>query len=694
MRFGNPAHHGGLVRFCLGAVVAFAIVPAAGAQPVNGGQPAVTTSFSADQWVARDEPIELRFDAPVAVRRLVVMVGQTDWTSLFDRTPTRLRFTPGPVALPAGAHELVLFTVDDSGAWQEFARLPIKVLTSGRFESADARPVIDITGKGQAASGFDGSAPPFPRERFHDFTVTGGGQFALARNGWASSGQVSVLGVTNREDALQFATRPADASLLDLSNYLVGARRGPMSVSLGHVSYGSQRHLATGFASRGGLATVRMGPRADVTVAGLNGSTIVGWNNFLGVQNRRHRIVAATVGIEAVPATPGALRLEVSGLDGSLLPQFGVNDRQVNDAEDSTGMGVRVVAAAPSNRFTLDAGYSRSRFGNPADPLLAQQFTLVPVRDETREARYLDARYVLVQRSGGRPSSLAVAYRHELIEPLFRSVLGDLRADVDQNAVELSATFGGVAAQVMHSRAHDNLEAIDSILRTYTRVTGVTAAVPLAPADRTWRPSITYQLNRTHQFGDALPVNSDFLSASQIPDQVSLNQVLGFEVQRSGFRAAYQFNRSFQDNRQPGRTLADLLNLTNTVSVMTQAGRALDFTIDVAFEGAENRELTQTDITRRVGVAANWRPLARTVLAGQLAVTTLHDDDRTRESRVADFNVQLSHTVPLWRGRAKPHAQGFVRYARQSTKLLETLLGTSDRGHFWTLNTGFTISLF
>ena len=105
MRFGNPAQHGGLLRFFFAAAVAFAvIVPAAVAQPVDGGQPAVTASFSADRWIPRDEPIELRFDAPVAVRRLVVMVGQTDWTALFDRTPTRLRFTPGPVALPAGAH--------------------------------------------------------------------------------------------------------------------------------------------------------------------------------------------------------------------------------------------------------------------------------------------------------------------------------------------------------------------------------------------------------------------------------------------------------------------------------------------------------------------------------------------------------------------------------------------------------------
>ena len=672
-----------------------AATPPAAAQDALS-RPTVTASFSAGKWVARDQLIELRLSLPVQPGRIAVVIGQTDWTSLFEQFPTRLVFRPGLVPLPAGIHEVVIFQITADNEWQELARLPLQVLTAGRFESAEGSPVVDVSGKGQVASGFEpaGNAPP--RDTFHDVSVNLGGQFALARNGWNTAGQVAVLGVTHRPDALRFSTRPTDAPLVDLSSYLLGARNGAVSFSVGHVTYGNQRHLATGFASRGALATVRLGSHADVTLAGLNGSSLVGWNNFFGLQESDHRVFAGTLGFEAIPGRPGTFRLEVSGLDGSLLPQFGVNDRSVNDAEDSSGLGFRVIGGDPSKRFTLDAGYSRSRFGNPVDPLLAQQFSVVPVQDETKDARYLDVRYALVQKtSGARPVNLAVGFKHELVEPLFRSVVGDVKADIDQNAFEVSGAVGEIVAQFVHSRAHDNLDAIESILRTNTRVSALTTSVPLTRSGRKWRPLVTYQLNRTHQYGDALPVNSDFLAESQVPDQVSTNHVAGFELQHAVFRAAYQINRSFQDNRQPGRVLADLLNLNNTVSLGVLAGTALDFTVDFAFEGAENREIGDTDVTRRIGVAANWRPFSRTLVAGNIATTTLRNDGRTRDDRATDLNVQLSRTIPLWKGgRDKPQGQLFVRYARQSTRLAQALLGMRDDRHLWTFNTGFNISLF
>lgn len=697
MRFRESRHRYGS-RSCAVAAVICAVL--AGAPRLDAQapteRPVVTASFSDTTWVARDELIELRVSRAVVPGRVAVLIGQTDWTSLFEISPTRLVFRPTLVPLPAGTHELTVFQIGPDNQWQALARLPLRVLTAGRFESAKGAPVLDVTGAGQVASGFEpaGNAPP--RERFQDVSVNLGGQFSLARNGWNTTGQVSVVGVTHREDALQFSTRGAEAPAVDLSNYVVGVRNDRVGLSLGHVTYGNQRHLATGFASRGALGTLRLGSRLDVSLAGLNGSSLVGWNNFLGLQHRDHRIFAGTLGLEAIPTRPGGLRFEVSGLDGALLPQFGVNDRQINDAENSSGIAVRLIASDPARRLDVDAGYTRSRFGNPADPLLSQQLAVVAVADETREARYLDVRYALLQSTTGpRPVNLSIGFKHERVEPLFRSILGDVRADVDQNAFELSGAIGEIAAQLTHSRAHDNLDAIESILRTHTRVTAVTTTIPLASSGRRWRPLVTYQLNRTHQFGDGPPVNSDFLAESQVPDQVSTNHVAGFEIQHASFRAAYQFNRSFQDNRQPGRLLSDLMNLTNTVSVGVQAGNAFDVTVDVGFEDAENREIAATDVTRRVGVAANWRPFSRTVVMGNIATTTLRNDGGTRDDRATDLNVQVSRAIPLWRGGGdKPQAQLFVRYARQSARLFEALLGTRDRRHLWTFNTGFNISLF
>jgi hypothetical protein len=277
-----------------------------------------------------------------------------------------------------------------------------------------------------------------------------------------------------------------------------------------------------------------------------------------------------------------------------------------------------------------------------------------------------------------------------------------VQADLQTNSVELTANLGPVLSQFNHAWSHDNLAALDSVLTTQTRNSVWTTTIPIdqlaGTADGPERrlPSISYTLNRVHQFGDGLPVGADFDSLSQVPDQVSLNQSIGALWQSARWRAGYQYNRSLQDNRQLGRELADLLNLTNTASVGFMAPPRADIGFEFAWEGAENRELADTDLTRRWSITANAQPAARTAIAGTVSRTFGRNQGLTRERRNTDFNLQVSQTVALV--PQNPNAlqgQLFVRFARQSLFSFERLFGLApDEQRSWTVSTGLTFRVF
>ncbi|MCA9739785.1 MAG: hypothetical protein KC645_19315, partial [Gemmatimonadetes bacterium] len=102
----------------------------------------------------------------------------------------------------------------------------------------------------------------------------------------------------------------------------------------------------------------------------------------------------------------------------------------------------RVTAQALSRRLRLDAGVSRSRFDNPEDPTLAQGFDLVGVEEETSGARYLEASVDALRDlrlSDTRRVRLTVGYRHERVDPLYRSLGAYTQADRLQDQVDVSA---------------------------------------------------------------------------------------------------------------------------------------------------------------------------------------------------------------------------------------------------------------
>lgn len=664
----------------------------------------MTPAFASGEWLDSDATIELTVSPPLLPEagRLAVLIGDTDVTALSTATPEKLTYRPIALPLPEGESEIVVHFVAPDGGWQEITRIPIRVLTRSGFEKASFDPRLDLGNEGQLAEGHspDENAPP--RDTYQDLTSTSGFTTMHVRSGWTVQSQLNVVGVSHREKALRFFQDGEDAPRFDLSDYRVDVEKGVARASVGHVNFGGNRHLINGFGSRGVSMSLRLGQRADFTAAWLHGSSIVGWSHFVGVDRREHRMAGATLGIEAFPSRPGALRLEATTLTGSLLPVSGFSQGAVNDAEESRGWGLRLVAMTPGQRGRVEAGYSKSRFDNPEDPLLSQGSDLVEVRESTRGARYVEASFAVVPAWAITPSvqaNLAATYRHERVDPLYRTIAAFVQADRSNHVFELQGGIGELSLQLSHQRNRDNLEDVPSILITRGRENALSASVPVAflvrAASRpSWLPSLGYRYQRTHQQGEGVPDNAGS-RPTFVPDQVSGVHGLGLDWQGGRWRASYRVDRSHQDNRQAERERADNASMAHSVAFGFTPLTSIDVGIDLSTSGSENKEIDRTDRTRRVGLNLDWRATGSTSLGARWSTTRGDDDTDLRENRSGDLSAQVTQRLDTFKiaGWGLP-GQLFFRFGRQSSRSIDREFDVDDSRRSWTANTGLNLTVF
>jgi hypothetical protein len=660
----------------------------------------VTANFDGARWVSPNETIELALSGASAAPtgRLAVFVGKMDVSALVTRTGDKLSYRPRRLPLPSGEQQVTVYLVSPEQQWTEIGSFPLKVLTPTGYEKVELTPRLTLNNKGQVAEGHDPAANAPPRGDFQDLAVNTGFQTVHLRGGWSVRSQANFLGTSNRQEALRFAERQNDAPKFDLSDYLFTVDKRAVTLSLGHQSFGQNRHLVNGFGSRGVNVSARLGRLGELALAALNGSSVVGWTNPFGASQPDHRLLGGSLGLEVVPQRPGLVRIEGSLLDGSLLPRAGFTQGVINNAEESEGGGVRLLASDPSQRLRVEAAYTRSRSDIPEDPTLSQGSPLVGVRRVARNARYVDASYQLLRGAniaGAIPTNLGLTLHHERVDPLYRSVAAPVRADVEQNALELQAGFGPLSLQGGQTRARDNLSHVVSILTTRTQTSTINAALPLSSLVRhgSWLPLVSYGIVRLHQFGEGIPPNSEF-AASHVPDQISDNQSVSVQWMGGRWHADYRLNLNEQDNREVGREAADFLNSTHSVTLRLTPVSAVDLQLDIGFEGAENKEQSQTNRTRRIGGTLDWRLTSSTRLATAFTRTANKDDPLTNEQDVTDLRLELSQQLTPVRlsSRAAP-GQLFARFSRQTAALLTPGIPSDARSN-WFVSTGLTLSVF
>jgi hypothetical protein len=683
-------------RTVVGLCALFAFVP-----PALHAQDAgpLAAEIEVGEFVARDAGVTVRLSRPPlsGTERLAVFIDRTDVTGLFRPGPRgrELRYDRGVVQLPEGEHELVVYRVNPAtGAWDELARQGFTTLGRFGFRPGQTDPSLTAAWSPRLADGFDpqAAAPPETGENV-DL------QFRLStehvRENLSISTDVAVVGATRQEEALRFRDEGEDAPRIDLSSYRIDAGGAALSPPVGHVTGGGQRHLVNNFAARGATLSARPASRLDVTVSAQNGSNEVGWSNLAGLNDGDHRLISGSLGLEALP-TPGALRIEVTGMRGAVEPRAGFNQGVVNDSERSHGFGVRLTAAGFDRRLRLDAGYATSTFDNPDDPLLGQGFAVVEVDEDEAGARYLEASFDALRDlplGGGRTARLTLGVRHERVDPLYRSLGAFAQADRQNNAIDVRAELAGVSLQANYGETRNNLADIASILTQFTERSRLDVGLPLAQVlDRRtpWLPSLRLRFDRTDQFGEGLPENGGF-SPSHVPNQVSLDRTASVDWRFSKVSLGVNWNRSEQDNQQEGREDADLNVTRRGLSLQLTPLRRVRLSVDLVNERSENLERDETDETLRWGGQLSWQLLERSSLSVRVSDTATEDDLATRRRTNRQFNAQWSSGIPLL---DLLEGQYFVRYNRNESTAVDAVFDQDDAREAWWLDLGLNFTFF
>jgi hypothetical protein len=679
----------------------------------------VTASFTNKRAIKSTELIHLRLNRPLpaAEGSLAIFISQTDISSLFSITRTSLDYSPQALHLPQGENTLTVYLVSPTGEWKEVAKFLLHVeddVTTSRppvktdskwhgFDKFEVNPSLSLNLKSESTLLFFPDTNRPTRINFLDLALQGSLQTNLIRGSFSAQNQFDFVGTTYQKEALRFGDKSEQAPQIDLSSFLVQAQVKKIKFVFGHHAYGTNRYLIDNFSSRGINVSVPLGSRFDVSFNATNGTSIVGWNNFSGLGTRKHKVIAATAGTEIFPKHPGYLRLELGVLRGSLLPVNNFNRQNLTDAETSHGVGARVVATDGKGRLRLDAGFGRSRFNNPTDPLLDQGFSVVPVRETARNAQYVDFSYQLLKDWGitkDRKANLSFAFRHNRVDPLFRSVAVFTQADRLDNQFELTGSIGDITAGFVRNRLNDNLDDVPSILKTLTRRSGFNLGLPLASILGTaheyspWLPRLAFNFDRTHAFGAFLPTNSGF-ALSHVPDQASVNQSVGADWAHGDLRFGYRFNRSSQDNRQIGRQNADFRTQVNGLSFGFKPLRRLDLSFDFSNEHASNLEVNRLDRTNRVTFGSNFQTTKKSILALNVSSNLSGDAANISSNRSVDFDAQWSWRFGVEKDKyRKIQGQFFIKYTNRYLRAEDRLFLFHNLTKFQSVSSGLTLTFF
>ncbi len=662
----------------------------------------LSTTMSRDgEWISRFEQLEFILSRSLSAGEYITLViGTTDVTNLCDVHGDTLRYHPRTVPLSAGSLNISVNLVSPDGTWTSVGTYTLNVLTSTGLEKTLVTPSVTLSNKGQVAEDHFPETNSPARKKFQELNGQLAFKMDVERSGVSLGMGFSAVGASFRQEALRFAEKGEDASKIDLASYLIETRTGRTTISVGQISHGRHRHLLSGFSSRGISASTAIGTFADLSGAVLNGTNIVGWDNFLGLHTPKHRIYSGTFGIEILPQEPGMVRVEASYVSASQQPLNNFNQAQLTDAEKRNGGSVRVLLSDPGRNVTVDAGFTKTRFTNPVDPLLAQGIDIVPVEATTRQARYADISWDVFRNAmllENLPARLSVAFRHERVDPLYRAVGAGARPDNLQNTYELHGGVGPVQLDLTHLQSEDNLAEISSVLKSKTRQTG--ANVVLSPFTvpgvlPPWLPTFSYGLNSTHQFGVSLPNNSD-MTPDRVPDQVTTSHTAGIEWQGNNVKAGYRGTFTKQDNRQIGRENTDAVNRANGLNISFAPLPQLSLNFETLLESSENTESGSVVRNKRMGASILAQPFERTSIALNATLSTSKPDDGSSRQRQASFSLETSYAFDLsssfvfdWRG------QVFVRYSWNELKSHDNVFNLDTSTRAWVVNTGVSFNIF
>jgi hypothetical protein len=523
-----------------------------------------------DEWISPVSKVRFTLDEGVAVTEgnYAILLGTTDVTALFHQTASgEFQYTSTVLPLPSGESVLKVFRIDGK-EWIEIGQASLRILTDAGYESSETNPRLDISVDSQLDEGHSEDAGEPERSRYTDVTMNAGLSLERARGDTSVRSDINLVGSSVQEQALRYFEKGDEAAKVDLSDYVVELNKGDSTFTLGHSSFGQNPLLISSISNRGMTFRHRFSDSFDFSLASQNGSSIVGFNNLLGLRSFDHNISGGTLGYEVIASRPGAFRMEVSYVTAEIQSDLNFDVGEVPDAEESAGYGIRLLGSSESGRFRGELNYARSAYTNPEDAALNQGIDdVVAVNETTNSAYRVNLGYdILTGNTTGdsTPISLTMSLRHERIDPLYKTLAAFPSADVLKSQLEFVSQIGTLSLQLQHTWMEDNLDDLASILKTKTESTVFSAVYDFSElaGDESliwlW-PSASLSLNRVRQYAGNNPDAdiSGFNGRSHLPDQNNVSGDLGLSWNLDNWGLAYTYSYSNQDNRQVGREQDD-----------------------------------------------------------------------------------------------------------------------------------------
>ncbi len=154
---------------------------------------------------------------------------------------------------------------------------------------------------------------------------------------------------------------------------------------------------------------------------------------------------------------------------------------------------------------------------------------------------------------------------------------------------------------------------------------------------------------------------------------------------------------AFQDNRQPGREIADFLSRVNAVTLSVKPHSSLDLDFDLSRESQKNFEQPRTDKTFRFATRAAWRTpfLKNSFFSTGLSMTLAGDAENFNDSRNAELDVQWTYKFGFGKEKFKKmETQFFVRYANRYGDTIDRVFTVNNFNKTQSFNAGLSFNFF
>lgn len=719
--------------------------------PINNNS-TLTTPITPEVITAKSGEV-LRFKVPnganllPSVTETAVFLGELDITSQIQREGQELVYQSTLLPLPIGDQILTIYRTTTPDRWESIATFPIKIepesaaiaTTPPPTTSPELSPVIPPTAPLPDPI-VPPSTPPIPNAptpltptnslTFNSkFNVTLKSQLAESRSPDAGTsarptsldaaftgelsaeykigtgklqGKVNLVGTTFKPEALRFGELQERASLVDLSAYSIEYSDGGNKFALGNTCFGNNPLLISNVCTRGISGTAKLNNFADLSVGHLSTSSIVGFDNILGIGEGNNNLTGATLGLQLANNSFGGVRLETTVMNGSRLPVASFNVGEVVDAEKSEGIGFRLTAANDDGRWKADAGFARSTFTavGANDPQLTQGANVVALQPVTKNAWYVETSYDIfkdIKLDDKRNFSLAANLKLEQTDPQFGSLGASPSPDRLQRQYGINASIAGANIQFQHSNFEDNITGVPNLLKTKNQSNSISLNLPLQSVLQNPNPlipTVSYSYQQTAQNGSIdLAANGGFNNPSQIPDQnnVTHNFGLGWKLS-DALSFDYRFSNAFQDNRQLGRENADFSNLSHQFSVGLQASQQLRFSLGYNLNSAENIERQVTRFTQSPSLGINWEVTPDLNLAFNYNFN--QDSDSIGESltRTNGLDLLLNWNFKTNTFGSENPGSVFLRYGYQSNVNNSSIGNINTDATINTISAGMTLS--